>query len=164
MTLPGQSGDRRASRLLAALALGMVCAMQVPAQQAAANDMQAAALARAQGLLRQIGQQKQQLEVDNAHLKAELANVSSQLRKAGNAADARNLEPFRINDDILALAGRQGGWAALLAREPLTGLLDVAAENELQDYRRRLFDALLDGHLDVAVPPLPAATPTAKAP
>ena len=52
------------------------------AQQAADPQQTAAALARAQGLLRQIGQQKIQLETDNATLAAELAGTTQRLDRA----------------------------------------------------------------------------------
>lgn len=52
------------------------------AQQAADPQQTAAALVRAQGLLRQIGQQKVQLETDNAELAAELAGVNQRVVQA----------------------------------------------------------------------------------
>jgi chromosome segregation ATPase len=67
------------SALLVALLMG---AVSPHAQQTADPAQVQQALARAQGLLRQLGQQKQQLEIDNARLKAELAAADKRLRKA----------------------------------------------------------------------------------
>lgn len=60
------------------------------AQQAADPQQTAAALARAQGLLRQLGQQKTQLETDNATITAELAGVKQRLEQA--TAKLKNVE------------------------------------------------------------------------
>ena len=67
-----------------------------------------AALTRAQGLLRQLNEQKQQLELDNAKLKATSASLEQQLKRANieasdqqAAATARSKE---IEQNALSLA------------------------------------------------------------
>lgn len=62
------------------LVLSLV-AVEAAAQQAADQRTQQA-LARAQGLLRQIGQQKQDLEVANAKLNASMASLKKKLRRS----------------------------------------------------------------------------------
>ncbi len=173
------------------------------------------ALARAQSLLRQVSGQKQELEVANARLTAELDTLKRQLagteatlksaaqnleaekrkvERSGGSLEAtrarlettedrlretqehlrtrsselrelqrtgverdsrlaqleselagserRNLQLFEANDELLELYRKKGPLAALLQKEPVTGLKSVAIENELQDYRLRLMDSL----------------------
>lgn len=77
-------------RTLSRVAVCLLVIGNCDAQQAADPQQTAAALARAQGLLRQIGQQKVQLETDNATLAAELAGTTQRLERA--AAKLKNLE------------------------------------------------------------------------
>jgi chromosome segregation ATPase len=84
--------SRSAGRLrdLCRIALCLILIGNCDAQQAADPQQTAAALARAQGLLRQLGQQKTQLETDNAMLAADLAGASRRLEQA--TAKLKNLE------------------------------------------------------------------------
>jgi septal ring factor EnvC (AmiA/AmiB activator) len=72
----------RISLLLSCALLGMAAVLPAAAQQGPDPAQLQQALARAQGLLRQLGQQKQQLEVEAAKLKGELAAAEKRLRKA----------------------------------------------------------------------------------
>lgn len=62
------------------------------AQQPADPQQTAAALARAQGLLRQLGQQKAQLETENATLAAELAGTARRLKQATTKSNDLELD------------------------------------------------------------------------
>lgn len=77
-------------RDLCRVALCLLMVGTCDAQQAADPQQTAAALVRAQGLLRQLGQQKTQLETDNAVLAAELAGATRRLEQA--TAKLKNLE------------------------------------------------------------------------
>ena len=68
----------RGALLLAVVVMASLAQAETPKAQANAQ----AALTRAQGLLRQLNEQKQQLELDNAKLKATSAGLEQQLKRA----------------------------------------------------------------------------------
>jgi len=86
-------GPRRMA-MVAALVMAL-CAWAPGSAQTAGGVDPAQALARAQQLLRQVAQQKVQLETENARLKAEAAGLEKKLGRA--AAEAE-----RLADDLAA--------------------------------------------------------------
>jgi chromosome segregation ATPase len=97
-----------------------------------------------------------QKEADAAALQARLAEVE------GNLADSerKNLELYQANVELLELYREKGPWAALLQREPVTGIKGVAIENTLQEYRAKLEQSLTDSNrkaLRSAPDPAPAS-------
>ena len=83
------------NKLLAGGALLLVLALMASPAQAETPKAQAnaqAALTRAQGLLRQLNEQKQQLELDNAKLKATSAGLEQQLKRATIEANDQHTE------------------------------------------------------------------------
>lgn len=216
--------------LLAAWLLALICIFGLPlnadAQQA--DQRTAQALAKAQGLLRQLGQQKAQLEADLSKLKAENAALSKKLGTAEAALDEnaaelaarerqstavntslgrtekrliattdklreviakykelaatlrqtqaeradlaarlaateaelqdaehKNLELYKANREMLKEFASESRWAALLRKEPFTGIKNVEIENIVQEYETKMQDQLRDSNLDPAGPTTP---------
>lgn len=105
-------------RLAAAL---LLAALAAPAGAQQVNDPQrtAQALARAQGLLKQIGQQKQMLEVENAKAQAKLANVEQRLKRA-----EYELEELRSDLDASERSNERANTSLERTRERLAATTD----------------------------------------
>ncbi len=93
-------------RILCAAWLWFVLLIPAGAQQAADPQQTAAALSRAQGLLRQIGQQKAQLEIENAKIKAANAGLEKKLKSAqarldDTAADLESSQRQHARTEVL---------------------------------------------------------------
>ncbi len=83
--------------LLLAVVVVMASLAQAETPKAQANAQ--AALTRAQGLLRQLNEQKQQLELDNAKLKATSADLEQQIKRAKiEASDQRTEAATRAKE------------------------------------------------------------------
>ena len=207
-----QSFDRNA--LVAGLITTFI-AFGVFAQQPGPEQ----ALARAQGLLRQVSAQKQELEIANARMITEIAELKTRLKgyenklkasqldlasqeratvrgtaklerveeRVGRLTDRlretlgqlresngtlrqteveknelefnlsetqsglddserKNLRLYGIIEELIEAYRKKGIFAALLQKDPLTGLKDVQIQNLLQEYRIKSQDALLDNN------------------
>jgi len=207
-----QSFDRNA--LVAGLITTFI-AFGVFAQQPGPEQ----ALARAQGLLRQVSAQKQELEIANARMITEIAELETRLKGCENKLKAsqldlasqeratargtaklerveervgrltdrlretlgqlresngtlrqteveknelefnlsetqsglddserKNLRLYGIIEELIEAYRKKGIFAALLQKDPLTGLKDVQIQNLLQEYRIKSQDALRDNN------------------
>lgn len=61
-------------------------------------------------------------------------------------SERKNLDLYRLNVELLEAWHRKGPLTALLQREPVTGIGNVALENVLQEYRHKLDEALRESN------------------
>jgi chromosome segregation ATPase len=138
------------------VALALLSAL---AKAEAPNPQAQAALARAQGLLRQLNEQKQALELDNSKLKASNAGLEQQLKRAkletGDQqalADARAKEIEQTSAKLVRAKERTEKFSARIKeivakyKDQARTLRDVEAEkarlqDELSAARTELADA-----------------------
>ncbi|MGE0486288.1 MAG: hypothetical protein AB7Q81_19215 [Gammaproteobacteria bacterium] len=126
--------ERPSRKRFAALAIAATLAftaLPVAAQQAAADAQRTAqALARAQGLLRELAAVKQQLEVDNAKLTAQKSALERRLDDADAALEDRAAELAASARDAKRLDTRLGNTEQRLeqARAKLEEALGVARD------------------------------------
>lgn len=75
-----------------------------------------------------------QVEADRNQLKANLQNRTHEVK----ACIKKNIDLYNTNLDLVSQYEHKGVWAALMQKEPVTGLKKVEVENAVQKYKTRL--------------------------
>lgn len=141
---PAPSPGARRMAMAAALVMAL-CAWAPGSAQTAGSADPAQALARAQQLLRQVAQQKVQLETENARLKAEAAGLKKKLERAEAQAEtlAADLAASRRDNERtgarLERTGARLEKTEAALREAIDRYRDTAATlRETEAARRQL--------------------------
>jgi hypothetical protein len=94
---------------------------------------------------------------------AERAKLAGQVilldRKVADR-ETKNVELFRIGNEILRRYERFGLGDALLSREPFVGITRVKLENQVQEYQDKLLDQRIKPGQPVSTPAQPSPSPS----
>jgi chromosome segregation ATPase len=94
--------------------------------------------------------------------RAKFASESVVLKRKLDDRERKNLELFKLGNEILARYERFGLGDALAAREPFTGIAKVKLETLVQDYQDKIADNFVKAEKQ-SNPSSPAGNPSPKA-
>lgn len=101
--------------------------------------------------------QTSQLANEKEAARAQLEMKAALLQRTVDDREAKNLELFKLSNEILQRYERFGLGDALAAKEPFIGTTRVKLENLVQDYKYKILDqAVVSGQPLPAAPPAPA--------